>query len=310
METETVGVRGKDPMGGSSAGGRGAGLHDGRRVETSRRGDHLERFVKDIVGEYPRVGEILESFGIGCVSCSVGTCKLKDVVEYHYLEEGRKRRLTETIERVITGGGEVGLEPRAEDPAAGAVGEAGAAPLRKEFKYSPPMKRLVDEHVVIKRWAALIPELAGSLDLRREDHRRLAAEGIDFIRSFADGFHHAKEEEILFGYFDEGLDILKVMREDHRAAGERVRGMAEALGKLDTEAFAEHLRGYAALLDEHIKKEDEILYPWMDGQLTTRLVGEINERFREADALRGEDLPVKYGKFVERAEKFVKGKGV
>jgi len=36
-------------------------------------------------------------------------------------------------------------------------------------------------------------------------------DGVDFIRSYADKYHHAREEEILFKYFDEDMAILKVM---------------------------------------------------------------------------------------------------
>ena len=77
------------------------------------------------------------------------------------------------------------------------------------------MKKLVDEHVLIKRWIALIPEVIENLDVESEEGRQLILDGIDMIRSYADKFHHAKEEDILFKYFDENSGILKVMYEDH-----------------------------------------------------------------------------------------------
>ena len=63
----------------------------------------------------------------------------------------------------------------------------------RELKYSPPMKKLVDEHVLIKRWIALIPEVVKTLDVESEKGRRLILDGIDMIRSYADKYHHAKE---------------------------------------------------------------------------------------------------------------------
>ena len=81
----------------------------------------------------------------------------------------------------------------------------------------------------------------------------LIREGIEFIRFYADKYHHAKEEEILFKYFDENLDILKVMHEDHRRARNHVQAIIEALDKNNNAAIAEHLTAYGELLTEHIK---------------------------------------------------------
>jgi hemerythrin-like domain-containing protein len=64
----------------------------------------------------------------------------------------------------------------------------------KELKYSPPIQKLVDEHVLIKRWIALIPEVIIDLDVESEQSRQLIRDGVDMIRSYADKFHHAKEE--------------------------------------------------------------------------------------------------------------------
>ena len=53
------------------------------------------------------------------------------------------------------------------------------------------------------------------------------------------------------------------------------------------------------LLTEHIRKEDEILYPWMDSQLTTRQVGELFSKFDEID--RQIDIePDKHERFVDQ----------
>jgi hemerythrin-like domain-containing protein len=59
---------------------------------------------------------------------------------------------------------------------------------------------------------------------------------------------------------------------------------------------------YRELLTGHIKKEDEILYPWMDRNLSTRQIGELFTKFSEADNQMGFS-PEKYEKFVEALEK-------
>ena len=66
-------------------------------------------------------------------------------------------------------------------------------------------------------------------------------------------------------------------------------------------AVREHLGAWSVLLTQHIKKEDEILYPWMDRQLSTKQVGELFGRFAMVDSDFGEQ-PDKYRRFVESLE--------
>ena len=65
--------------------------------------------------------------------------------------------------------------------------------------------------------------------------------------------------------------------------------------------MAAHLAGYAGVLSEHIKKEDEILYPWMDRNLSVRQVGELFARFLAVDERFAEERK-KYESFVDRLE--------
>lgn len=260
----------------------------------SRMEKYLNKYIKEIITELPEIGDVLNEYDIGCVPCGVGACLLKDVVEFHYLPEDRKRELMWKIGKVIDPDGVFEMpEPEKSAPR--------AAPGK--IKYSPPMQQLVDEHVLIKRWIALIPAIIEKPDVESESFRKLILDGVDFIRSYADKFHHAKEEEILFKHFDENLDIIKVMREDHETGRNHVKAILEALEERDGKKLAEHLNGYRELLTEHIKKEDEILYPWMDRQLSTRQVGELFGEFHKADGLFEKDAPDKHVKFVEELEK-------
>jgi hemerythrin-like domain-containing protein len=80
-----------------------------------------------------------------------------------------------------------------------------------------------------------------------------------------------------------------------------VKGILSALERGDRDGVAANLFGYAGVLSEHIKKEDEILYPWMDRSLSVRQVGEMFSKFREADE-RFTDARAKYGIFVDTLE--------
>lgn len=41
--------------------------------------------IQDVIAAYPEVGAILARADIGCVTCKVGICLLKDVVSIHGL---------------------------------------------------------------------------------------------------------------------------------------------------------------------------------------------------------------------------------
>ncbi|HEX5773539.1 MAG TPA: hypothetical protein VFY07_04385 [Geomobilimonas sp.] len=43
--------------------------------------------IQDVIATHPPIGEILNRYDIGCVTCKVGICLLKDVVSIHGLSK-------------------------------------------------------------------------------------------------------------------------------------------------------------------------------------------------------------------------------
>jgi hemerythrin-like domain-containing protein len=258
---------------------------------------YLNTPIKEIISNFPKVGEILEAYEIGCVPCAVGSCLLKDIIEVHNLSEEDEKEVMARIAKVIY--------PDKVIPISQIPRKSKAR--SKEIRYSPPTKKLVDEHVLIKRWIALVPQLLERLDVDSPEDREILFKGIDFIRSYADKFHHAKEEDILFKYFDESSDILRTMLDDHTRGRSHVKALAEAVERRDKQGIIEHLNAYRELLTEHIKKEDEILYPWMDRNLSVTQVGELYSKFGEVDEISGNGVTERCRTFViETEEKFGK----
>jgi len=256
---------------------------------------YLNKGIKALISEFPKVADILNEYNIGCVPCNVGSCLLKDIVQIHNLSPEDKEELMAKIAKVIYPGRKIKI-PKIEKK---------AQPKSKEIKYSPPIKKLVDEHALIKKWLVLIPEVIEKLDIETKEGRDLIIDGVDFIRSYADKFHHAKEEDILFKYFDENLDIIKAMHEDHETGRGHVKAIIEALERKDKKSVIEHLNGYKELLTEHIKKEDEILYPWMDREFSMQQVGELFAKFNEAEEKMDKEVVERCKKFVAKAEQRV-----
>jgi len=249
---------------------------------------YLNKGIKYVIIEFPEIEQILNEYGIGCGACGEGLCLLKDVVEIHNVDEDVEAELMGRISNVIYPNKKIEFPKRKRKKKA--IGS-------KEIKYSPPMKKMVEEHVLIKRWLALIPKVIENLDLESEDGLKLINNGIDFIRNYADKYHHAKEEDETFKYFNENLDIIKVILNDHAKVRNHVKAMLQAIEDKDKIILAEHLKAYSEILPEHIKKEDEILYPWMDRNLSTSQVGQLNSKFNEID--------IEYGDALERHRTFI-----
>ncbi len=258
--------------------------------------DILNKDIRAVIDQSPEVGRILEEYGIGCAPCSVGSCLVSDVVGIHGLDPQTEATVMYKIEKAVYPDRDV-PEPK--------VDLSKIKP--KEINYSPAVKNLVDEHVLIKRMLALIPTIADFVEKSETVDKDLVLSCVDFIRGYADKFHHMKEEDILFKYVDEQSEVIKVMYEDHDTGRNHVKNVVEGAENGNKAQIKEHLHGYRDLLTQHIKKEDEILYPWIERQMSDQQIGELFQRCSEADASVGEELPKKYEKFIiDLEEKFAK----
>lgn len=139
-----------------------------------------------------------------------------------------------------------------------------------------------------------LPALArlGEEAARGRRPEMLPAEAVlDFIKTFADAYHHGKEEQHLFVTLaargvprDEGL-VFELLRE-HGQARRHVRELQAAIGDESGDAaarvreFGRHAREYVELLRRHIEKEDTRLWELAERALS----GEDDEDLRAAYA--------------------------
>jgi len=174
-------------------------------------------------------------------------------------------------------------------------------------------KVLVDEHRLILRMIALVE---GNTELMEQGRFRdwqffLAA--VDFIRNYADRFHHAKEEDVLFvALVANGMPAkqspIEAMHLEHEQGRAHVRALEAAAQKaLAGEAgqvpvIAAHARGYAQLLRGHIDKEDHILYPLAERVLPEEVRPAMLAAYGAA-AARTPELEEKYRQLVEDYER-------
>jgi hypothetical protein len=62
----------------------------------------LNARIKELINRYPEVGQVLNDFGVACVTCAVGTCLLKDILNIHRLSPEDEQRMMARIEGVYS----------------------------------------------------------------------------------------------------------------------------------------------------------------------------------------------------------------
>jgi len=60
-----------------------------------------ETAIQDAMAKYPQIGEILNRYEIGCVTCKVGICLLKDVVSIHGLSPEQETAVEQEINQYL-----------------------------------------------------------------------------------------------------------------------------------------------------------------------------------------------------------------
>jgi hemerythrin-like domain-containing protein len=109
---------------------------------------------------------------------------------------------------------------------------------------------------------------------------------IAFLREFADKCHHGKEEGILFPEMEQAGIVreggpLGVMLSEHVQGRELIAAMESALQSADGSAFSKAARDYIRLLDTHIWKENEVLFPMAENAINAGDFEDIYDRFEE-----------------------------
>lgn len=162
------------------------------------------------------------------------------------------------------------------------------------MKPMDPIQTLMDEHLVILEALSALDTYTDRLAAGEAPSSDLG-DFVEFIRKFADGLHHRKEEDMLFsrmvenGFPRQGGPIAVMLMEHDE--GRRLTGAMAALtqkqGLLDAEELRglnAAARGYTALLRQHIYKEDNVLYPMAKMHLPAAVMSALGEEFEKFEA--------------------------
>lgn len=177
-----------------------------------------------------------------------------------------------------------------------------------------PIDILMHEHRVIERMVSVISTDVETITREERVDPAYIDTIVDFIRTFADGCHHAKEEGVLFRrLFEKSIDTQLAMTAneltDEHAIGRdlasQLAGANERYRAGDDTTITiiqQSLEGLVNLYPPHIAKEEDDFFE--------RAIGHFDDHEREAmiiafDELEVEVLHKKYENLLEALEKRV-----
>ncbi|HVN56675.1 MAG TPA: hemerythrin domain-containing protein [Bacteroidales bacterium] len=158
-------------------------------------------------------------------------------------------------------------------------------------------ENLENDHVYILQLIAVMEKMT-RIDPPETDHIEMV---VDIIRNFADGIHHAKEENLLFRELgNKGLSPqqgpVAVMLHEHEEGRNLVRGIADNLKRyMEGEKGAlmlvySSMLGYSGLLRNHIAKENNILFRMADRVLSSEEQESLLAKFEQVENPSGKGL--------------------
>jgi len=153
---------------------------------------------------------------------------------------------------------------------------------------------LMEEHGVIERVLVALETAANKLASKQAVPVDFFLEATDFIKGFADGCHHKKEEGVLFvALIDNGLSQesgpVAVMLAEHEQGRSFTRAMREGVERWqggDASAIPQIVRNalaYVALLRQHIHKENNILFPMAEEIIPLGQHAQIAQAFKHIE---------------------------
>jgi hemerythrin-like domain-containing protein len=157
-----------------------------------------------------------------------------------------------------------------------------------------PIQKLMTEHQSILKAISIIESKIKAFESDGKIDTQFIITAIDFIRNYADKYHHAKEEDILFVQMGKaGFPIdsgpIAVMLHEHDEGRGYVANLEAAntrysdgiLGAADE--IIENAMAYSMLLRGHIQKEDNVLYPMAIKLLGESVIEQMSVEFERVD---------------------------
>jgi hemerythrin-like domain-containing protein len=161
---------------------------------------------------------------------------------------------------------------------------------------------LINEHEIIKNAGNTIESLYKKWESDESLYKEEVKKLLDFFRTYADKYHHFKEEEVVFPYINnhpdfvlqEMIDEFNVHHEDFR---EYAHDIEENIEAGDYEKAYVLLHKYFSELQDHIAAENEELFVLIDTLLTENELETLYYKCLDIDRELGEDKKLAFEAF-------------
>ncbi|KXA94690.1 hypothetical protein AKJ65_03715 [candidate division MSBL1 archaeon SCGC-AAA259E19] len=167
------------------------------------------------------------------------------------------------------------------------------------------------EHRVIEEALNILDRISGRLENDRNVDPEIIRKTLDFLRTFADKCHHGKEQDLLFAALEiKGMSRkespIGLLVREHEIARNYIQNMERALKdyKMGDETadkdIVQNACMYIELLRQHIDKEDDLLYPMAEKNLSNTEKKEILDAYdRFESEIIGEGVHERYHQMIE-----------
>lgn len=178
------------------------------------------------------------------------------------------------------------------------------------------IQELRHDHRVIQQVVAGMSAVADLLDSGKQVDPSVLSDLVQFMRTFADQCHHEKEEQHLFPLLATKANVstrreLESLEREHRSAKQLVGQLAEVAAVYVHNPAAvryrviDLLQQLVELYPAHIWKEDFLLFPLAQQNLSQNEQQDLKEKFEDVEREVGEDVHAGFEMLARKLEAVV-----
>jgi hemerythrin-like domain-containing protein len=168
-----------------------------------------------------------------------------------------------------------------------------------------PIETLLQEHEIISEAADIIDKLDNLWETDAKAYNKVATGMLEFFSEYADGYHHRKEEDILFPALNdqpnfvlhEMIDEFESHHEDFRNYTNEIR---DALKENNFTSSYSTLKEYKEDLLDHIAAENDELFVLAENMIDEGTLESIYFRFQDLEMELGAERKKGLEEMIER----------
>ncbi|MBW6481490.1 MAG: hemerythrin domain-containing protein [Vicingaceae bacterium] len=166
-----------------------------------------------------------------------------------------------------------------------------------------PLKVMYNEHDVIVKAEKIIEKLENTWEQNPEQYAEKVKKLVEFFREYADGYHHRKEEDVLFPAIKDHPDfvlqeIIEEFETHHEDFREYAAEIVESVEECDYARSYKVLKQYIGDLLDHIAAENDELFVLAESLMDEQQLETIYFKFMDVDMELGESRKKEYEQMI------------